>query len=1326
MSGGLAEVGARLVLAGKEAYIAGMREAAVSQKELAAQTKATAESEKGASASAKALIDAKMKLAEANRQAAAADREYQAAVTAQSRAEAEAAAVDDEALKKKALLAKARTDAALAAKTASAEEVAAAKASAAAASAAADKEVAAQERVKESSKLLSSTAKTMFFGVAAAAGVTTVASVKMAADFQTLTTKLITSGSETNQTIAATRQGMLDLAGTVGVSATQLAADIYPISGASYQAQAALGALKAAEEGAKAEGADGITTAKALTEALRDYYPAAKSAADVTKASALVMSQFEATSASGQLSLQEMSSALHTVAPFAAALKIPMSDLLGSLASMTVHGVTAQQATQNMANAMRQFINPTKDMRTELAGLNINAAELSDSLSKNGLYGTIENISTAILKNMGPDGKMMLNAFNTSKIAAQDAQIAFNAMGTGAQNLAKQFMAGKIGLTDFRKEANALGGNQDNLALQWAALQDQASGFNSILKGGGQDVQNYVQALQKATGSANGFQTAMLITGENAEYTADAIKKIAGAVPEASGDVRGWSDIQQNFNQKLKETEAGLQSAGISIGTALLPSLGKVLGVVGQVAGVFERHTGAVKNAIVVIGILTGLYVTYAATVKVVTLVEAAWNVMNTILTKGLWSEDLALVANPIGLVVVAIVALAGALIYAYFHWTAFRNVVNSVASTVKDVVVGAWHVVAGVTRDVWGSVSGFVKSAWDRIMTFARWAIAGIVGYFAPMVQDIRSHWDEIVEVARFVWDTIKFLTAPLIGFIKFEFFGMIDVIKLALAIVVGILRLAWNVIWTATKVAWDMISGSVKVAWDIIVMMFKVARDLIMGIIVVFLDLVTGHWSRAWTDIKDFGGRIWHDISDGVAKIFGDMWHTLKNIFGDLWQGTKDIFSGLWTDLKHIFTAGANVVIDVVNGFLKIVNNIAGAVGFSINLHVDHVPELAEGGVIPVRYMATGGALDFSEVGSGFVTNRPRAIVGEGGSHPEYVIPTDPKHRGRALGLFADLAQYLMGSLPGFDAGGVLGSVWGGITSAAGAVGGAVKSAADWAGDVAASGLRAVIEKAWPALQVPAGLVGLIPSVLNTLRQHALDFLGAQYVPAGAGGGMAAAPAQVAAWIVQALDLMGKSHAFEPGMASLIMHESGGNPNAINLYDSNAAAGHPSQGLTQTIPSTYRAYVLPSLANRPITDPVANITAGFRYAEANYGDAMIMAGGRHDASGHYLGYESGGVIGLAARLGIPTRNIGGAIASGQPYLVGESGPEIVVPAAPGLVIPQVGNRQSGQSSTTSTSTSFGGTTVNLGPVTIYESGDPKRTYEALRRGVSDALARR
>ncbi|MFJ8112567.1 transglycosylase SLT domain-containing protein [Streptomyces sp. NPDC096132] len=72
--------------------------------------------------------------------------------------------------------------------------------------------------------------------------------------------------------------------------------------------------------------------------------------------------------------------------------------------------------------------------------------------------------------------------------------------------------------------------------------------------------------------------------------------------------------------------------------------------------------------------------------------------------------------------------------------------------------------------------------------------------------------------------------------------------------------------------------------------------------------------------------------------------------------------------------------------------------------------------------------------------------------------------------------------------------------------------------------------------------------------------------------------------------------------GIYRNVMRESSGNPSAVNLWDSNAAAGTPSKGLLQVIDPTFNAYHVSGTSWDPY-EPVANITAACNYAAARYG---------------------------------------------------------------------------------------------------------------------------
>ncbi|MFJ9743784.1 transglycosylase SLT domain-containing protein, partial [Streptomyces sp. NPDC101166] len=91
---------------------------------------------------------------------------------------------------------------------------------------------------------------------------------------------------------------------------------------------------------------------------------------------------------------------------------------------------------------------------------------------------------------------------------------------------------------------------------------------------------------------------------------------------------------------------------------------------------------------------------------------------------------------------------------------------------------------------------------------------------------------------------------------------------------------------------------------------------------------------------------------------------------------------------------------------------------------------------------------------------------------------------------------------------------------------------------------------------------------------------------------------------WIRQALDIMaqrGIPGSYD-GIFRNIIRESSGNPQAINLYDSNAAMGIPSKGLLQVIDPTFAAYHVDG-TSFDVWDPVANIAAACNYAAARYG---------------------------------------------------------------------------------------------------------------------------
>lgn len=154
------------------------------------------------------------------------------------------------------------------------------------------------------------------------------------------------------------------------------------------------------------------------------------------------------------------------------------------------------------------------------------------------------------------------------------------------------------------------------------------------------------------------------------------------------------------------------------------------------------------------------------------------------------------------------------------------------------------------------------------------------------------------------------------------------------------------------------------------------------------------------------------------------------------------------------------------------------------------------------------------------------------------------------------------------------------------------------------------------------PLGFVGQLGGgVLKSIVDNMIS-------SGGEGGGGNTVSGSLGEWINEAIRLTGVPSSWAGGkglvgLYTLIMRESGGNPNSINLWDSNAKAGHPSQGLMQTIPDTFKSYHEPGTSWK-ITDPIANIAAGINYILARYGDISKVQ--QADPNKSPKGYDQGG----------------------------------------------------------------------------------------------------
>lgn len=176
-------------------------------------------------------------------------------------------------------------------------------------------------------------------------------SVKMAADFQSATTRLATDAGESVKNLGMIRKGILDMAQAVGQTPKQLAEGMYYIESAGYHGAAALTVLRASAEGATVGFTDMASMGSAVTTVLRDYnLPASRSAA--------VTSALIETVAQGKTNMTLLANSMGRVLPIAASFGIPFKETAAAIATMTVSGQQARFGVQQIRNAFLNLAAP--------------------------------------------------------------------------------------------------------------------------------------------------------------------------------------------------------------------------------------------------------------------------------------------------------------------------------------------------------------------------------------------------------------------------------------------------------------------------------------------------------------------------------------------------------------------------------------------------------------------------------------------------------------------------------------------------------------------------------------------------------------------------------------------------------------------------------------------------------------------------------------------------------------------------------------------------------------------------------------------------------
>ena len=211
-----------------------------------------------------------------------------------------------------------------------------------------------------------------------------------------------------------------------------------------------------------------------------------------------------------------------------------------------------------------------------------------------------------------------------------------------------------------------------------------------------------------------------------------AIGNLAGAVKPLAQDVAGA--VVGGF-QKLFPI---LQQVGQFIADTIVPA------VVDFTKWLKDNST--VVGAVAVgIGAMVLAFKAYQLALTVGAAATKAYAVVQGVL-------NAVMSANPIGIVVLALIGLAAGLTYAWKKSETFRK-----------IVTGVWNAIRDAAKAVFGAVVGFVKGAIDWIKANWPLLLAILTGPIGLAVYAIAKHWTAIKQAAR---DALAFIVDRVLAF--------------------------------------------------------------------------------------------------------------------------------------------------------------------------------------------------------------------------------------------------------------------------------------------------------------------------------------------------------------------------------------------------------------------------------------------------------------------------------------------------------------------------------------------------------------------------------
>lgn len=534
---------------------------------------------------------------------------------------------------------------------------------------------------------------------------------------------------------------------------------------------------------------------------------------------------------------------------------------------------------------------------------------------------------------------------------------------------------------------------------------------------------------------------------------------LSGALASGSSAVQdfaksfgaGWADSAAGahddialFGSIAREVFNWLRTDGLAILKELWSAFKEGVSIVADITRWFMEHQKTAAALAITIGVLVlvtkahatamaveaaGGLIKYIAQMNIVTALTKVWTAVQ-------WLLNIAMDANPIGLIVIAIGLLVVAFVLLWNHSEGFRKFFIGLWADIWSILkaIGSWF--AGPFVDFFvGAAKGIaypfvwvwdnaILPLWDALKAIGRWIAGPFLDFWVGAAKGVAAPfiwlWHNVMEP---VWAGIQIAVSLAHRIIVSAFNLWVFIIRNTIGVALlwlwhtvfepaiqGIAALAMWLYTNALKPAFDGIVIAGRAVGDFFVWLWQnaivpAAQGIATAAMWLWNNVLVPAFNgivAAGRAVGNFFGWLWHNAIEpaihGVASVVSWLWNSVisptfnavMNIVGRMRDVFRDVFGAIAGFIASAFSGAVGIVKGAINGIIGVINSAIGGVNSIINQvnkvpgvdfpHIPSIPRLATGGLI-----TKGGRVLVGEVGAEVVDLPPGAAVYPHGTRPK-----------------------------------------------------------------------------------------------------------------------------------------------------------------------------------------------------------------------------------------------------------------------------------------------------------------------------------------------------